>query len=139
ILLTTVTAAVGRRVLVEGILLGAQPHDGIMQARLVGLEPDQKGAAGAGSARETFLPCRTSAVNRTARTPSASISVCTAGISSGASRTAWCARINAASQANALSTCAAARSFRQVVEAVLERLAVERDHPCVVHLLAPHR
>jgi len=54
-LLTTVTATVDRRVLVEGILLGAQPHDGIMQARLVGLEPDQKGVAGAGGAREAFF------------------------------------------------------------------------------------
>src|SRR3712207_8984440 len=112
-LLATVTAAVDRRVPVEGVLLGAQAHHGVMQARLVGLDPDQKGVAGARRAREGFFwPCRASAVNRTPRTPSASISACTAGTSSGAPRTSWCARINAASQAQALSTCAAARSFR---------------------------
>ena len=105
--------AVDRRVLVGWGLLGAQADDGIVQARLVGLDPDQKGIAGARGARERFFwLCRASAVNRTPCTPSASISACTAGISSGAPPTSWCARINAASQAKALSTCAAARSFR---------------------------
>src|SRR5688500_10696607 len=112
-LLATMTAAVDRRVLVGWLLLGAQAYDGVMQARLVGLDPDQKGIAGVCRAGERFFwACSASAVNRTPRTPSASISACTAGTSSGAPRTSWCARINAASQANALSTCAAARSFR---------------------------
>ncbi len=39
-LLATVTAAVDRRVLITWGLLGAQAHDGIVQARLVGLDPD---------------------------------------------------------------------------------------------------
>src|SRR3712207_8329186 len=98
-LLATVTAAVDRRVPVEGVLLGAQAHEGIVQARLVGLDPDQKGVAGARRAREGFFwPCRASAVKRTPRTPSASISAFTAGTSSGAPPTSWCARVNTASQ-----------------------------------------
>jgi hypothetical protein len=73
-LLATMTAAVDRRMLVEGFLLGAQAHDGIVQAGLVGLDPDQKGVAGACGSREAFFcPCRASAVNRTPRTPSALI------------------------------------------------------------------
>src|SRR5687767_10180675 len=112
-LLAAMTASVDRLMLVGWGLLGAQAHDGVVQARLVGLDPDQKGVAGARRAGEGFFwPCSASAVNRTPRTPSASSSACAAGISSGAPRTSWCARINAASQANALSTCAAARSFR---------------------------
>ena len=55
VLLATVTAAVDRLVLAEGILLGAQAYDGIMQAGLVGLEPDQKSVAGACGAREAFF------------------------------------------------------------------------------------
>src|SRR5687768_16587502 len=87
-LLATVPAAVDRLMLVGWLLLGAQAHDGVVQARLVGLDPDQKGVAGAGRAREGFFcPCRASAVNSTPRTPSASISAGTAGTSSGAPRT----------------------------------------------------
>src|SRR3954453_10782442 len=112
-LATVTTTTVDRRVLVPWGLLGAPAHDGIVQARLVGLDPNQKGVAGARRAREGFFwPCRASAVNKTPRTPRASISAWAAGISAGAPQTSWCARINAASQAKALSTCAAARSFR---------------------------
>src|SRR5215207_2503205 len=45
--LATVTAAVDRRGLITWGPLGAQAHDGIVQARLVGLDPNQKGVAGA--------------------------------------------------------------------------------------------
>src|SRR5690349_12722849 len=63
-LLTTVTAAVDRRVPVEGVPLGAQAHEGVVQARLVGLDPDQESGAGVRRAREGFFwPCRASAVN----------------------------------------------------------------------------
>src|SRR3954469_12412593 len=98
-LLATMTATVDRRVLVGWLLLGAQAHDSRVQARLVAFDPDQKGVAGArGGGEAFFCPCRASAVNSPPRTPSASISACAAGISSGAPATSWCARINAASQ-----------------------------------------
>jgi hypothetical protein len=54
-LLATVTTAVDRRVLVTRGLLGAQAHDRLVQARLVGLDPDQKGVAGVCRAREGFF------------------------------------------------------------------------------------
>ena len=53
VLLASVAVPVDGLVLADRLLLGAQPHDGIMQARLVGLEPDQKGVAAARGARET--------------------------------------------------------------------------------------
>ena len=53
-LLTTVAAAVDRRMLVGWALLRAQAYDGIVQARLVGLDPDQKTVAGVRRAREGF-------------------------------------------------------------------------------------
>src|SRR5215212_5576067 len=46
VLLAAVPAAVGRLVPVDRVALGAQPHDGLMQAGLVGLEPDQESVAG---------------------------------------------------------------------------------------------
>ena len=55
VLLASVAVPVEGLVLADRFLLGAQPHDGIMQARLVGLEPDQKGVAAARGARETFF------------------------------------------------------------------------------------
>jgi hypothetical protein len=55
VLLAAVPAAVRRLVPVDRVPLGAEPRDGLMQARLVGLEPDQEGAAGAGGAREGFF------------------------------------------------------------------------------------
>src|SRR4051812_49825969 len=111
-LLATVTAAVDRRVPVEGVPLGAQAGGGVVQARLVGLDPDQESGAGVRRAREGFFwPCRASAVNRAPRTPRAPISAWAAAISS-PSAISWWARMSAASLANALSTWAAARSFR---------------------------
>src|SRR3954454_18772422 len=82
-LLATVTAAVDRRVPVEGVLIGAQAREGVVQARLVGLDPDQESGAGVRRAREGFFwPCRASAVNRTPRTPRAPSSAWAAAISS---------------------------------------------------------
>src|SRR4051794_33525799 len=40
---------------IERILLGAQPRHRLMQAWLVGLQPDQEGVAGAGGGREGFF------------------------------------------------------------------------------------
>src|SRR4051794_29271989 len=45
-LLAAVPAAVRRLVPVDRLPLGAEPRDRVMQAGLVGLEPDQQGAAG---------------------------------------------------------------------------------------------
>ena len=55
VLLATMAVAVDRLVPADGVLLGAQPHDGLVQARLVGLEPDQEGVAGARGAGEAFF------------------------------------------------------------------------------------
>ena len=55
VLLATMAAAVDRLVPANRIPLGTQPRDGLMQAGLVGLEPDQQGVAGARGAREAFF------------------------------------------------------------------------------------
>ena len=55
VLLPTMAGAVHRHMPVNRLLLGAQAGNGIMQAGLVGFEPDQKGVAGARRHREAFV------------------------------------------------------------------------------------
>ena len=55
VLLSTMAGAFGRRMPVCRRLLGAQAGEGVMQAGLVGLEPDQQGVAGARRGREAFF------------------------------------------------------------------------------------
>ena len=55
VLPAAVPAAVRRLVPVDRILLGAELRDRVMQAGLVGLQPDQEGVAGAGGGREGFF------------------------------------------------------------------------------------
>src|SRR3954447_4494433 len=55
VLLAALPAAGRRLAPVDRLPLGAEPRDRVMQAGLVGLEPDQQGAAGAGGAREGFF------------------------------------------------------------------------------------
>jgi hypothetical protein len=46
---------VHRLVAANRVLLGAQAYDGLMQAGLVGLEPDEQGVAGARGTGEAFF------------------------------------------------------------------------------------
>jgi hypothetical protein len=54
-LLAAVPAEVHGLVPVERLPLGAELRDRVMQAGLVGLQPDQQGVAGASGAREGFF------------------------------------------------------------------------------------
>jgi hypothetical protein len=61
--------------------------------------------------------------------PSASISAGAAGISSGASRTSWCASQDQGSLAGKGAQHVRRGAIMQMVEAALEGLAVQRDDP----------
>src|SRR3954469_16318939 len=90
-------------VAVEGVVLGAEPGQCLMQGGLVLLHLDQQ-AISAARVKLSFWQCRASAVNSTPLTPNSVISVGTAGTSPGAPATSWWARMRAASLAKALST-----------------------------------
>src|ERR671938_1272579 len=112
-LLAAMAMAVHRFMTADRLLLLTEPGHGIMKTGLVGLHADQQGIAGRGGSREPlFWQCSASAVKSTPLRPSSAMRSGMAGTSSGAPSTSWCARISAASLANALKTCAAVRSCR---------------------------
>ncbi len=55
VLPAAMAVTVHRLVAANRVLLGAQADDGLMQAGLVGLEPDEQGVAGARGAGEAFF------------------------------------------------------------------------------------
>ena len=93
---------------------GGDLGDRLMERWLVALDLDDQGDAGLGGDVEMFF-CQCSASSVTIAplaTPGSASSVCAAGISLDFSAMSICASTGAVSVANALSTCAAARSWK---------------------------